>query len=172
MGWEDQILREQRCSLPVYGGSFGAFPVTPNLHSVDAHFYALFEARKKNEHNLSIRFCLLADLLTRFFFFVVAIGGANPLWNDALSKHTEHPYHVMIGGGDQLYCDSLLKEPEMEEWLGITSVIEREKIQCKPHWMEAIERYYFNRYCTWFSQGAYGQALAAIPSINMWDDHE
>jgi len=102
----------------------------------------------------------------------VAIGGANPLWNDALDKHTEQPYHVMIGGGDQLYCDSLLKEPEMIEWLGITSVQEREKIQCKPHWTQAIERYYFNRYCTWFSQGTYGQALAAIPSINMWDDHE
>ncbi|KAG0048204.1 hypothetical protein BGZ83_006808 [Gryganskiella cystojenkinii] len=102
----------------------------------------------------------------------VAIGGANPLWNDALAKHTEHPYHVMIGGGDQLYCDSLLKEPEMEEWLAITSVQEREKVQCKPHWIEAIERYYFNRYCTWFSQGTYGQALAAIPTINMWDDHD
>ncbi|KAF9133217.1 hypothetical protein BGX30_012378, partial [Mortierella sp. GBA39] len=56
----------------------------------------------------------------------VAIGGANPLWNDALAKHTEHPYHVMVGGGDQLYCDSLLEEPEMKEWLSGT-IPEREK---------------------------------------------
>ncbi|KAG0199590.1 hypothetical protein BGX28_007137 [Mortierella sp. GBA30] len=102
----------------------------------------------------------------------VAIGGANPLWNDALAKHTEHPYHVMIGGGDQLYCDSLLEESEMKEWLSISSVDAREKSPCKPHWIAAIEQYYFNRYCTWFSQGTYGQALAAIPSINMWDDHD
>ncbi|OAQ22339.1 hypothetical protein K457DRAFT_143499 [Linnemannia elongata AG-77] len=101
----------------------------------------------------------------------VAIGGANPLWNDALAKHTEHPYHVMIGGGDQLYCDSILEEPEMKEWLSGT-IPEREKAICKPHWIQAIEKYYFNRYCTWFSQGTYGQALAAIPTINMWDDHD
>ncbi|KAK3845010.1 MAG: hypothetical protein J3R72DRAFT_436723 [Linnemannia gamsii] len=101
----------------------------------------------------------------------VAIGGANPLWNDALAKHTENPYHVMIGGGDQLYCDSILEEPEMKEWLKGT-IPEREKAFCQPHWVQAIEKYYFNRYCTWFSQGTYGQALAAIPTINMWDDHD
>ncbi|KAG0282146.1 hypothetical protein BGZ97_009124, partial [Linnemannia gamsii] len=101
----------------------------------------------------------------------VAIGGANPLWNDALAKHTEQPYHVMIGGGDQLYCDSILEEPEMKEWLSGT-IPEREKAVCKPHWTVAIEKYYFNRYCTWFSQGTYGQALAAIPTVNMWDDHD
>lgn len=93
------------------------------------------------------------------------------MWNDALAKHSEHPYHVMIGGGDQLYCDSLLDEPEMKEWLSGT-IPEREKAICKPHWVQAIEKYYFNRYCTWFSQGTFGQALAAIPTVNMWDDHE
>ncbi|CAO3568087.1 unnamed protein product [Mortierella alpina] len=102
----------------------------------------------------------------------VAIGGANPLWNDALAKHTENPYHVMIGGGDQLYCDSLLNEPEMKEWLALTPISNREKSPCHPHWTTAIEQYYFNRYCSWFSQGTYGQALAAIPTINMWDDHD
>ncbi|KAI1305404.1 hypothetical protein EDD11_004995 [Mortierella claussenii] len=102
----------------------------------------------------------------------VAIGGANPLWNDVLAKHTEHPYHVMIGGGDQLYCDSLLSEKEMLEWLSLSAIIEREKTICHPHWRDTIERYYFNRYCTWFSKGTYGQALAAIPTINMWDDHD
>ncbi|KAF9919806.1 hypothetical protein FBU30_010518 [Linnemannia zychae] len=101
----------------------------------------------------------------------VAIGGANPMWNDALAKHTEHPYHVMIGGGDQLYCDSILEEPEMKEWLKGT-IPERERAACQPHWVQAIEKYYFNRYCTWFSQGTYGQALAAIPAVNMWDDHD
>lgn len=88
-----------------------------------------------------------------------------------LAKHTENPYHVMIGGGDQLYCDGLLEEKEMKEWLALT-IEGREKAVCQPHWIQGIENYYFNRYCTWFSQGAYGQALAAIPTVNMWDDHE
>ncbi|KAF9896435.1 hypothetical protein BX616_007459 [Lobosporangium transversale] len=78
----------------------------------------------------------------------------------------------MIGGGDQLYCDSLLNEKEMVEWLAITSVEGREKASCRAEWTLAIENYYFNRYCHWFSKGTYGQALAAIPTINMWDDHD
>ncbi|KAF9428122.1 hypothetical protein BGZ94_003330 [Podila epigama] len=101
----------------------------------------------------------------------VALGGANPLWNDMLAKHVQQPYHVMIGGGDQLYCDSLLEEPEMKEWLSLT-IEGREKTACKPHWITAIEKYYFNRYCSWFSQGSYSQALASIPTVNMWDDHD
>jgi hypothetical protein len=25
---------------------------------------------------------------------------------DLLSKHSEAPFHVLVGGGDQLYCDA------------------------------------------------------------------
>ncbi|KAF9995812.1 hypothetical protein BGZ65_008566 [Modicella reniformis] len=102
----------------------------------------------------------------------VAMGGPNPLWNDMMAKHAANPYHVMIGGGDQLYCDSLLNEPEMMEWLGLGTTEERERVNCGERWTTSIEQYYFNRYSLWFSRGTYGQALAAIPSINMWDDHD
>ncbi|KAF9354545.1 hypothetical protein BGX34_010951 [Mortierella sp. NVP85] len=101
-----------------------------------------------------------------------ALGGANPLWNDMMSKHAVTPYHVMLGGGDQLYCDGLLNEPEMMEWLNLSSTGERERAECTPRWTMAIEKYYFNRYCEWFSSGTYAQALAMIPSVNMWDDHD
>jgi len=89
-----------------------------------------------------------------------------------MSKHAVAPYHVMLGGGDQLYCDGLLNEPEMMEWLNLGSTGERERAECTPRWTVAIEKYYFNRYCDWFSSGTYSQALAMIPSVNMWDDHE
>ncbi|KAG0267868.1 hypothetical protein DFQ27_008048 [Actinomortierella ambigua] len=102
----------------------------------------------------------------------VAFGGPNPLWDDFLAKHTQRPFHVMIGGGDQLYCDALLNEPILQDWLRIADVDERERVQCRPEWAQCIERYYFNRYCSWFSQGTYGKALAAIPTVNMWDDHD
>ena len=32
-------------------------------------------------------------------------SGYDPLWVDLLTKHAEKPFHVMVGGGDQLYCD-------------------------------------------------------------------
>lgn len=33
-------------------------------------------------------------------------SGYDPLWTDLLSKHAEQPFHALVGGGDQLYCDS------------------------------------------------------------------
>ena len=31
--------------------------------------------------------------------------GYDPVWVDLLAKHAEQPFHVLVGGGDQLYCD-------------------------------------------------------------------
>ena len=32
-------------------------------------------------------------------------SGYDPLWVDLLAKHAEQPFHLLVGGGDQLYCD-------------------------------------------------------------------
>jgi hypothetical protein len=32
-------------------------------------------------------------------------SGYDPCWTDLLAKHAEEPFHVLVGGGDQLYCD-------------------------------------------------------------------
>lgn len=41
-------------------------------------------------------------------------SGYDPLWEDMLEKHHLQPYHCMVGGGDQIYCDALTLEPEMQ----------------------------------------------------------
>ncbi|KAG8733397.1 hypothetical protein FRC11_006588 [Ceratobasidium sp. 423] len=32
--------------------------------------------------------------------------GYDPLWKDLLDKHAQRPFHALVGGGDQLYCDA------------------------------------------------------------------
>lgn len=32
-------------------------------------------------------------------------SGFDPVWNDLLEKHKEKPFHALVGGGDQIYCD-------------------------------------------------------------------
>ena len=32
-------------------------------------------------------------------------SGYDPVWEDLLDKHQEKPFHCMVGGGDQIYCD-------------------------------------------------------------------
>ena len=33
-------------------------------------------------------------------------SGYDPVWMDLLAKHRAAPFHVLVGGGDQIYCDS------------------------------------------------------------------
>ncbi|PLW51523.1 hypothetical protein PCASD_00292 [Puccinia coronata f. sp. avenae] len=39
-----------------------------------------------------------------------AFNGPDPVWNDLLDRHKALPFHAMVGGGDQLYCDPIAKE--------------------------------------------------------------
>jgi hypothetical protein len=38
-------------------------------------------------------------------------NGYDPLWEDLLVKHAEKPFHVLVGGGDQLYCNGCVIQP-------------------------------------------------------------
>lgn len=38
------------------------------------------------------------------------------LWNDVLRKHEEKPFHVMIGGGDQIYNDGVRVDGPLRKW--------------------------------------------------------
>jgi hypothetical protein len=38
-----------------------------------------------------------------------------PLWRDILNEHQTRPFHVMIGGGDQIFNDSVITESILEE---------------------------------------------------------
>ncbi|KAK0553272.1 hypothetical protein OC845_001272 [Tilletia horrida] len=98
-------------------------------------------------------------------------NGADPLWNDMLDAHAKDPFHAVVGGGDQLYCDRLTKKPELKEWVeasGEKSIT----MELTPEISEAIDRFYFRHYCAWFGGGAFSRAIAHIPMINMLDDHD
>lgn len=42
------------------------------------------------------------------------LSGYDPVWEDLLLKHHEKPFHCMVGGGDQIYCDAITREPELQ----------------------------------------------------------
>jgi hypothetical protein len=33
------------------------------------------------------------------------LSGFDPVWADLLQRHEERPFHALVGGGDQIYCD-------------------------------------------------------------------
>ena len=50
------------------------------------------------------------------------MGGIQPLWRDANACHQQQPMHVMVGGGDQLYCDAVWEIPTLVEVGGVASL--------------------------------------------------
>ncbi|KAF5391297.1 hypothetical protein D9757_001947 [Collybiopsis confluens] len=81
------------------------------------------------------------------------------------------PFHVMVGGGDQLYCDGLTREPELQEWVAKLKPGEKQSYPMTIEIAEAIDRFYFNHYCQVFRTGAFARANSSIPMMNMCDDH-
>ncbi|KIY71124.1 hypothetical protein CYLTODRAFT_419127 [Cylindrobasidium torrendii FP15055 ss-10] len=98
-------------------------------------------------------------------------SGYDPVWIDLLAKHAEQPFHVLVGGGDQLYCDRVTREPELQDWVS-SNPDKRQTFRLTEEMLEAIDRFYFNHYCQAFRTGAFARANSSIPMLNMADDHD
>ncbi|KAI8987067.1 hypothetical protein BDB01DRAFT_720027 [Pilobolus umbonatus] len=98
-----------------------------------------------------------------------------PLWQDVLDRHEVLPFHVLLGGGDQLYQDRLIKEDFMIPWNNEKDPASRLAMQLSPEMKNGFEEFYFNNYCINFGfkdNPIVAKAFASIPSVNMWDDHD
>ncbi|KAJ4290764.1 hypothetical protein N0V88_006513 [Collariella sp. IMI 366227] len=99
--------------------------------------------------------------------------GPDPMWRDVLNTHQSQPFHVMIGGGDQIYNDRVMQETELfKDWLWIKNPLHKHKAPLTPEMQDELEMFYLERYAMWFSQGLFGMANSQIPMVNMWDDHD
>ncbi|KAJ8066421.1 hypothetical protein OCU04_005482 [Sclerotinia nivalis] len=100
-------------------------------------------------------------------------SGPDPLWRDILNTHQTQPFHVMLGGGDQLYNDHMMERTTLfKEWLNIKNPLRKEALPFTPEMQDEMEHFYLDSYCMWFSQGLFGVANSQIPMINIFDDHD
>lgn len=101
------------------------------------------------------------------------VCGPDPLWRDILNEHQTRPFHVMIGGGDQIFNDAGITEsPSFQEWIKIKNAAERYGASFTAEFRAELEQFYLERYAAWFSQGLFSLANSQIPMVNMWNDHE
>ncbi|TIC72570.1 hypothetical protein E3Q00_03843 [Wallemia mellicola] len=99
-------------------------------------------------------------------------NGPHKLWDDVLRQHSEKPYHTVVGGGDQIYCDILMREPELQDWVNEVDGKEKQKMPLTEAMSYALDRFFFNHYAKWFRAGSFGEAIAKIPQVNILDDHD
>ncbi|PHH78576.1 hypothetical protein CDD82_2967 [Ophiocordyceps australis] len=101
------------------------------------------------------------------------LSGPDPMWRDVLNSHQSRPFHVMIGGGDQIYNDRLAyNSPLFDGWLEERDPHEKRNAPFSAAMQDELEAFYLERYCTWFSQGLFGLAVSQIPMVNMYDNHD
>ncbi|PSS32188.1 hypothetical protein PHLCEN_2v2061 [Hermanssonia centrifuga] len=89
-------------------------------------------------------------------------SGYDPVWTDLLQKHAEEPFHALVGGGDQLYCDGIVREPEMQNWVSTKLPEKKRNYPLTEDMRFAIDRFYFNHYCQIFRSGAFARANSSM----------
>lgn len=100
-------------------------------------------------------------------------SGPDPLWRDVLNTHMTRPFHVMLGGGDQIYMDAAtVQTKHFGEWSKSRNTHHKNNAPFTFEMQDELEKFYLNRYSMWFSQGLFGMANCQIPMVNMWDDHD
>lgn len=110
------------------------------------------------------------------------------LWDDVLKKHDDKAFHVMLGGGDQLYNDALTTHlPEIltrRNQKMPRFVAEGNRKDLSAAQRMDIDCFYLRSYILWYGKGywkgtngdtlqsSWVEALARIPSLNIYDDHD
>jgi len=107
-------------------------------------------------------------------------SGYDPMWVDLLQKHAQEPFHVLVGGGDQLYCDSyvptclaleytvdpllirMTREPELQDWVHESKASVKQSYPLTPEIAACIDRFLFNHYCASFRHGAFARANSSM----------
>ncbi|KAK5094417.1 hypothetical protein LTR24_003571 [Lithohypha guttulata] len=94
------------------------------------------------------------------------------LWNDVNRIHEQRPFHVMIGGGDQIYNDGVKVNGPLKPWVNIGNPHKRRHYPFDNKMRAECDQYYYDNYVRWYSTEPFATANAAIPQVNIWDDHD
>ncbi|KAH6682346.1 hypothetical protein F5X68DRAFT_155841 [Plectosphaerella plurivora] len=94
------------------------------------------------------------------------------LWNDVVRRHAQSPFHVMVGGGDQIYNDGIRVDGPLRAWTNISNPKKRRHYPFPEKLRQACDDYYLKNYIKWYSTGAFAEMNGQIPQVNIWDDHD
>ncbi|KAG6224831.1 hypothetical protein E4U26_003468 [Claviceps purpurea] len=100
-----------------------------------------------------------------------AFSGA-PLWKDVLRKHEQAPFHVMMGGGDQIYNDGIRVNGPLRAWTDIGNPKKRAAYPFPESLRAECDDYYLKNYIRWYNSEPFALANGQIPQVNIWDDHD
>lgn len=87
------------------------------------------------------------------------------LWNDVMRRHSEVPFHVMLGGGDQIYNDGIRVNGPLAAWTGISNPVKRREYRFPEKLRADCDDYYLKNYIRWYSTEPFASANGQIPAV-------
>jgi len=94
------------------------------------------------------------------------------LWEKLEENHKKEPFSMLIMGGDQVYADELWsKVLELEKWSKL-KMQDKVKRKASKTMIRQLKDFYEKLYITKWSDKSMSLALATIPTVMMWDDHD
>lgn len=94
------------------------------------------------------------------------------LWNDVLRMHEQRPFHVMIGGGNQIYNDGVRERGgPLHRWKRFGDWKKRRDHAFDEDLRAACDHFYCNDYIAWYSTEPFSMVIGEIPQVNVWNDH-
>ncbi|PVV04658.1 hypothetical protein BB560_000829 [Smittium megazygosporum] len=101
------------------------------------------------------------------------LGGDNVVWDSLLEKHKKFPFHVMVGGGDQLYCDLLWNDDVWKPWFETKHKANRKAFTPTPEMESYLDNFFFAHYTkNFFYTSKFTDALTTVPFAFIIDDHD
>lgn len=94
------------------------------------------------------------------------------LWNDVLRLHAQKPFHVMVGGGDQIYNDGIRVDGPLKAWTDIGNPHKRRAHDFNNQMRAECDEYYYANYVRWYNTEPFRAANGRIAQVNVWDDHD
>lgn len=94
------------------------------------------------------------------------------LWNDVMRKHQDVPFHVMVGGGDQIYNDGIRVNGPLRPWTDIGNPKKRQEYPFPEKLRAECDDYYLKNYIRWYNISPFAYANGQIAQLNIWDDHD
>ncbi|KID88108.1 Alkaline phosphatase D-related protein [Metarhizium guizhouense ARSEF 977] len=164
--------------------TFWAFEIDVPIEAREVRYeYEIPDVRYSRDHKPRVNnfFVPAADESMRVMFhscngFSVgtdeeAFSGA-PLWRDVMRKHERAPFHVMLGGGDQIYNDGIRVNGPLRPWTDIRNPKKRSEFPFPEKLRAECDDYYLKNYIRWYNSAPFALANGQIPQVNIWDDHD
>lgn len=164
--------------------TFWAFDISVPIESSETKYeYEIPDVRYSSEKKPRVNsfFVAAADESMRIMFhscngFSVGTDedawSGPALWNDVVRKHSAMPFHVMVGGGDQIYNDGIRVNGPLRDWTAIGNPKKRQEYPFPESLRAACDDYYLKNYIRWYNTAPFSTANGQIPQLNIWDDHD